>query len=72
MIAFIPIVIVFATLQRFFFKGVEEGAVKDSPPHACFALVTVLAWNRWRGSRGASCVCFWCPVPLQLASIDFR
>ncbi len=28
MIAFIPIVIVFATLQRFFFKGVEEGAVK--------------------------------------------
>ncbi|TWD73238.1 carbohydrate ABC transporter membrane protein 2 (CUT1 family) [Kribbella amoyensis] len=28
MIAFVPIVIVFATLQRFFFKGVEEGAVK--------------------------------------------
>jgi putative chitobiose transport system permease protein len=28
MIAFIPIVIVFATCQRFFFKGVEEGAVK--------------------------------------------
>lgn len=28
MIAFIPIVIVFAVLQRFFFKGVEEGAVK--------------------------------------------
>jgi putative chitobiose transport system permease protein len=28
MIAFIPIVIVFATLQRFFFRGVEEGAVK--------------------------------------------
>ncbi|MFC0626916.1 carbohydrate ABC transporter permease [Kribbella deserti] len=28
MIAFIPIVIVFGTLQRFFFKGVEEGAVK--------------------------------------------
>ncbi|HEY1177531.1 MAG TPA: carbohydrate ABC transporter permease [Phytomonospora sp.] len=28
MIAFIPIVIVFAVLQRFFFKGVEEGAIK--------------------------------------------
>lgn len=28
MIAFIPIVIVFATLQRFFFRGVEEGAIK--------------------------------------------
>lgn len=28
MIAFLPIVIVFGTLQRFFFKGVEEGAVK--------------------------------------------
>ncbi len=28
MIAFIPIVIVFAVCQRFFFKGVEEGAVK--------------------------------------------
>ncbi|WP_418961032.1 carbohydrate ABC transporter permease [Streptomyces tritici] len=28
MIAFLPIVIVFASLQRFFFKGVEEGAVK--------------------------------------------
>ncbi|MFI6816461.1 carbohydrate ABC transporter permease [Nonomuraea sp. NPDC050328] len=28
MIAFIPVVIVFATLQRFFFRGVEEGAIK--------------------------------------------
>ncbi|MFJ8045908.1 carbohydrate ABC transporter permease [Kitasatospora sp. NPDC096147] len=28
MIAFLPIVVVFATLQRFFFRGVEEGAVK--------------------------------------------
>ncbi|MGW0465251.1 carbohydrate ABC transporter permease [Streptomyces sp. NPDC003027] len=28
MIAFLPVVAVFATLQRFFFKGVEEGAVK--------------------------------------------
>jgi len=28
MVAFIPIVIVFATLQRFFFRGVEEGAIK--------------------------------------------
>ncbi|HCT76891.1 MAG TPA: ABC transporter permease [Micromonosporaceae bacterium] len=28
MIAFLPIVVVFATLQRFFFKGVEEGAIK--------------------------------------------
>ncbi|MET9433270.1 carbohydrate ABC transporter permease [Streptomyces sp. NPDC006551] len=28
MIAFLPIVAVFAALQRFFFKGVEEGAVK--------------------------------------------
>lgn len=28
MIAFIPIVIVFASLQRFFFRGVEEGAIK--------------------------------------------
>ncbi|MFF2567049.1 carbohydrate ABC transporter permease [Streptomyces sp. NPDC058084] len=28
MIAFLPIVAVFAVLQRFFFKGVEEGAVK--------------------------------------------
>ncbi|HLT66708.1 MAG TPA: carbohydrate ABC transporter permease [Microbacterium sp.] len=28
MIAFIPIAIVFAVLQRFFFKGVEEGGVK--------------------------------------------
>ncbi|GAA0691070.1 carbohydrate ABC transporter permease [Kitasatospora atroaurantiaca] len=28
MIAFLPIVIVFGVLQRFFFKGVEEGAVK--------------------------------------------
>ncbi|MER5961606.1 carbohydrate ABC transporter permease [Streptomyces sp. NPDC002057] len=28
MVAFLPIVAVFATLQRFFFKGVEEGAVK--------------------------------------------
>jgi multiple sugar transport system permease protein len=28
MVAFIPIVAVFATLQRFFFRGVEEGAVK--------------------------------------------
>ncbi|MDM4719474.1 carbohydrate ABC transporter permease [Micromonospora sp. WMMA1363] len=28
MIAFIPIVVVFATLQRFFFRGVEEGAIK--------------------------------------------
>ncbi|MEU3749336.1 MULTISPECIES: carbohydrate ABC transporter permease [Streptomyces] len=28
MIAFLPIVAVFATLQRFFFRGVEEGAVK--------------------------------------------
>ncbi|MFC7614528.1 hypothetical protein ACFQV2_14340 [Actinokineospora soli] len=28
MIAFIPIVVVFASLQRFFFKGVEEGAIK--------------------------------------------
>lgn len=28
MIAFLPVVVVFATLQRFFFKGVEEGAVK--------------------------------------------
>ncbi|WP_375165176.1 carbohydrate ABC transporter permease [Streptomyces sp.] len=28
MIAFLPVVAVFAALQRFFFKGVEEGAVK--------------------------------------------
>lgn len=28
MIAFVPIVIVFAVLQRYFFKGVEEGGVK--------------------------------------------
>ncbi|WP_395297411.1 carbohydrate ABC transporter permease [Kitasatospora hibisci] len=28
MIAFLPIVLVFAVCQRFFFKGVEEGAVK--------------------------------------------
>lgn len=28
MIAFVPIVIVFASLQRFFFRGVEEGAIK--------------------------------------------
>ncbi|NRQ36581.1 carbohydrate ABC transporter permease [Nonomuraea sp. NN258] len=28
MISFLPIVVVFATLQRFFFKGVEEGAIK--------------------------------------------
>ncbi|MEU6969431.1 carbohydrate ABC transporter permease [Kitasatospora aureofaciens] len=28
MIAFLPIVVVFALCQRFFFKGVEEGAVK--------------------------------------------
>nr|WP_153465700.1 carbohydrate ABC transporter permease [Streptomyces kaniharaensis] len=28
MIAFLPIVVVFAACQRFFFKGVEEGAVK--------------------------------------------
>lgn len=28
MIAFIPIAVLFAVLQRFFFKGVEEGAVK--------------------------------------------
>ncbi|WP_327674699.1 carbohydrate ABC transporter permease [Kitasatospora sp. NBC_00458] len=28
MIAFVPIVVVFAVCQRFFFKGVEEGAVK--------------------------------------------
>ena len=28
MIAFLPIVVVFAALQRFFFKGVEEGAIK--------------------------------------------
>ncbi|MFG2334176.1 carbohydrate ABC transporter permease [Streptomyces sp. NPDC048604] len=28
MIAFLPVVIVFASLQRFFFKGVEEGAIK--------------------------------------------
>ncbi|MCU7821001.1 carbohydrate ABC transporter permease [Kitasatospora sp. DSM 101779] len=28
MIAFLPIVVVFASLQRFFFRGVEEGAVK--------------------------------------------
>ena len=28
MIAFLPIVILFATLQRFFFRGVEEGAIK--------------------------------------------
>ncbi|MFJ9575842.1 carbohydrate ABC transporter permease [Streptomyces sp. NPDC101191] len=28
MIAFLPIVAVFAVLQRFFFKGVEEGAIK--------------------------------------------
>jgi multiple sugar transport system permease protein len=28
MIAFLPIVAVFATLQRFFFRGVEEGAIK--------------------------------------------
>ncbi|MFJ4091130.1 carbohydrate ABC transporter permease [Kitasatospora sp. NPDC089913] len=28
MIAFLPIVVVFAVCQRFFFKGVEEGAVK--------------------------------------------
>ncbi|WP_067168609.1 carbohydrate ABC transporter permease [Microtetraspora niveoalba] len=28
MISFVPIVIVFAALQRFFFRGVEEGAIK--------------------------------------------
>ncbi|WP_406864961.1 carbohydrate ABC transporter permease [Streptomyces sp. HUAS MG47] len=28
MIAFLPVVIVFASLQRFFFRGVEEGAIK--------------------------------------------
>jgi putative chitobiose transport system permease protein len=28
MIAFIPIVVIFAALQRFFFRGVEEGAIK--------------------------------------------
>ncbi|MEV8093275.1 carbohydrate ABC transporter permease [Kitasatospora sp. NPDC085879] len=28
MIAFLPVVVVFASLQRFFFRGVEEGAVK--------------------------------------------
>ncbi|MEU7899480.1 carbohydrate ABC transporter permease [Nonomuraea sp. NPDC049152] len=28
MISFVPIVIVFASLQRFFFRGVEEGAIK--------------------------------------------
>jgi multiple sugar transport system permease protein len=28
MIAFVPVVTVFAALQRFFFKGVEEGAIK--------------------------------------------
>lgn len=28
MIAFIPIAVLFASLQRFFFKGVEEGGVK--------------------------------------------
>ncbi|GAA2769750.1 carbohydrate ABC transporter permease [Streptomyces showdoensis] len=28
MIAFLPVVAVFAVLQRFFFKGVEEGAIK--------------------------------------------
>jgi multiple sugar transport system permease protein len=28
MIAFLPIVAIFAALQRFFFKGVEEGAIK--------------------------------------------
>lgn len=28
MIAFLPIVAVFAALQRSFFRGVEEGAVK--------------------------------------------
>ncbi|OUC85431.1 ABC transporter permease [Streptosporangium minutum] len=28
MISFIPIVILFASLQRFFFRGVEEGAIK--------------------------------------------
>ncbi|WNY33871.1 hypothetical protein Q9Q99_18825 [Curtobacterium flaccumfaciens] len=28
MIAFIPIAVIFAVLQRFFFKGVEEGGVK--------------------------------------------
>jgi multiple sugar transport system permease protein len=28
MIAFLPIVVIFAVLQRFFFKGVEEGAIK--------------------------------------------
>ncbi|MGK4579432.1 carbohydrate ABC transporter permease [Kitasatospora sp. HPMI-4] len=28
MIAFLPIVVVFAALQRFFFRGVEEGAIK--------------------------------------------
>ncbi|GAA2366877.1 carbohydrate ABC transporter permease [Nonomuraea africana] len=28
MISFLPIVIVFAALQRFFFRGVEEGAIK--------------------------------------------
>ncbi|GIG61679.1 ABC transporter permease [Longispora fulva] len=28
MIAFLPIVVIFAVLQRFFFRGVEEGAVK--------------------------------------------
>ncbi|WP_246063471.1 carbohydrate ABC transporter permease [Nonomuraea longispora] len=28
MISFLPIMIVFAVLQRFFFKGVEEGAIK--------------------------------------------
>jgi multiple sugar transport system permease protein len=28
MISFVPIVIVFAVLQRYFFRGVEEGAIK--------------------------------------------
>lgn len=28
MIAFVPIAVIFAVLQRFFFKGVEEGGVK--------------------------------------------
>jgi multiple sugar transport system permease protein len=28
MIAFIPIVIFFAVLQRYFFRGVDEGAIK--------------------------------------------
>lgn len=28
MIAFIPVAVMFGTLQRFFFKGVEEGGVK--------------------------------------------